>query len=149
MPIVVVREEIGRDIDTVWELVAEVGAYSNFMESVEAVTVLEQDDGRVCSRWRVRLRGSVLTWVEEDRKDPAAYRIDYCQIDGDLSRFEGYWQLEPLSEERTAATLLVDFEIGIPLLEEMLNPVAASAIRENAVSMLRSFEDEAERSTPK
>lgn len=139
MPQVQVREVIGRDIDTVWALVSDVESYPTFMESVEAIEVVEGGEHRELTRWQVRLRGSRLTWVEEDLMDPVAYRLTYRQIEGDLARFEGYWQLEASGPAETVTTLFVDFDIGIPLLADMLNPVASSAIRDNALSMLRSL----------
>ena len=37
-------------------------------------------------------------------------------------------------------SLHVDFDIGIPLLSDLLNPVASDALRENAAQMLRALE---------
>ena len=37
-------------------------------------------------------------------------------------------------------TLHVDFDIGIPLLADMLNPIARTALEDNAVLMLRALE---------
>jgi hypothetical protein len=37
-------------------------------------------------------------------------------------------------------TLNVDFDIGIPLLADMLNPVASAALRENSQQMLAALE---------
>lgn len=40
----------------------------------------------------------------------------------------------------STVSLHVDFDIGIPLLAEMLNPVAADALRESAAQMLAALE---------
>jgi len=143
MPEVQVREQIPADIDNVWSLVKNVEAYPVYMSSVESIEVIERADDFEITRWRVRLRGSVLTWTERDSFDEIAYRLEYKQTDGDLRMFEGYWQLEPVNDEITQVELVVRFDIGIPLLTDMLNPVAEAAIRDNALSMLHSLQSAA------
>ena len=45
----------------------------------------------------------------------------------------------------THVRLTVMFEIGIPLLADMLNPVAQRALRENCTDMLRGIERQSTR----
>src|SRR5689334_19457441 len=109
------------------------------MASVRQVKILEEGPDWSVTSWSVDLKGSILSWTEHESRNRELYRVDYRQRDGDLESFEGYWQLERQGPRLTRASLKVDFEIGIPMLREMLDPVAARAIEDNARMMLRSL----------
>src|SRR3712207_8009511 len=46
------------------------------------------------SAWEVKFRDGILKWVEEERVDGERRHIDFQATDGDLERFEGYWQVD-------------------------------------------------------
>jgi len=136
MPQVDVKLPIQAPIDEVWRAVKDIESYPTYMDNVKDVRVeAEQMHGERVSTWSVLLKGSVLEWTERERVDDAAYRIEFDQIDGDLDVFTGHWQLTEIADG-VEAVLLVDFEIGIPLLADMLNPVAARALHDNSEQML-------------
>ncbi|WP_441248382.1 type II toxin-antitoxin system RatA family toxin [Kitasatospora sp. McL0602] len=136
MPRVDVRLPIAVPPDTVWAAVVDVESYPHSMTSVDSVQITEQADARHrTTAWSVRLQGSVLRWTEAEVIDPVARRFDFRQLTGDLGEFAGHWAVEEAPGGSTVA-LHVEFDIGIPLLAEMLNPVAATALRENAEEML-------------
>ena len=139
MPLIVVKERIEGPIAKVWELVKNIEDYPRFMKPVQEVNVLSRAGDIVDAEWAVELKGSLLRWSERETCHPADFRIDFVQIEGDLEKFEGHWDLKAVSPELTEVELQVDFEIGIPTLRDMLNPVAEKALRENAITMLRSF----------
>ena len=138
MPVVKVEEHIAAPIETAWELVNDVTAYPRLMEPVRSVEVLEagKDYRRVA--WEVDLKGCVMRWVEYEAIDQARHRIDYHQVDGDLGDFRGYWELDGVGDG-TRVVLLVDFDIGMPTLSEMLDPVAVQAVEQNSRAMLASL----------
>lgn len=139
MPLVEVNEQLEVPADRVWELVRDVEAYPRLMEPVRSLEVLEEGPDWVVTAWEVELKGSILKWTEHEQRDEERRRLTYHQIEGDLERFDGYWQVTALTPEVTEAILIVRFEIGIPMLREMLDPVAERAIRENSRLMLRSL----------
>jgi ribosome-associated toxin RatA of RatAB toxin-antitoxin module len=111
------------------------------MASVDSVEILDQPDERHrTTAWSVRLKGSVLRWTEAELIDHAARRFDFEQLSGDLDEFVGHWAVHPAPGGGSRVELHVTFDIGIPLLAEMLNPVAADALRESAAQMLESLE---------
>jgi coenzyme Q-binding protein COQ10 len=142
MPLIIVRERIEGPIAKVWELVRNIEDYPRFMKPVQEVNVLSRAGNVVEAEWAVELKGSLLRWSERETCYPAEHRIDFVQIEGDLEKFKGHWDLKALSDEVTEVELQVDFEIGIPALRDMLNPVAEKALRENSITMLRSFADD-------
>ncbi len=69
------------------------------------------------------LKGSTLEWTERDIPDHARRRLDFAQLDGDLEQFEGAWTVTENADGGVTVRLECDFDIGIPLLSDMLNPL--------------------------
>ena len=141
MPIVKVDAAIEAAAERVWDAVKAVEDYPAFMESVRDVRI--EDDlggGSRLTRWSVLLKGSVLEWTERETIREDVRRLEFEQVDGDLDRFAGAWSVHDHGDGGCTVRLDVDFDIGIPLLAEMLNPVAARALRDNSQQMLREIE---------
>jgi ribosome-associated toxin RatA of RatAB toxin-antitoxin module len=141
VPEVKIDITIQAPVDRVWTTVAEIERYQESMETVRSVKILEQHgEHRRRAAWSVLLKGSVLQWEEEEEIDPENRLVAFKQIRGDLEYFDGQWRLEELSPEKTRVIFEVAFEIGIPMLAEMLNPVAQRSLQENCTEMLRGIE---------
>jgi ribosome-associated toxin RatA of RatAB toxin-antitoxin module len=139
MPLVEVSEVVPAPVGKVWEALNNVESYTRVMDHVHSLTVLESRPDHRLIAWEVDLKGCLMKWIEREAIYPERHRIEYQQTKGDLEQFEGYWQLEPLSDETCRLTLTVQFEIGIPMLADMLNPVAERAIRNNSVKMITAL----------
>jgi ribosome-associated toxin RatA of RatAB toxin-antitoxin module len=136
MPTVTTSHTSGDDPGEVWAALLDSESYASYMEEVREVRVVEWDGDRRVSRWSVLLKGSELEWEEEEFIDHERRRIEFRQLDGDLAYFTGHWEVS--SDERgTTAELHVEFDIGIPMMSEMLNPVAARALEDNSQAILR------------
>ena len=127
MPRVEVDQSIKAPWEDVWSTILDILAYPTFMENVEATAILDDDGVHRTSSWSVLLKGSVLEWTEAEVIDPGNGRITFNQVDGDLDVFDGHWQVDRVGDE-THVSMIVEFEIGIPLMADMLNPVAARAL---------------------
>jgi len=140
MPRVDVELVLTAPIAKVWEAIKSVEAYPSYMSTVRSVEVLDTDGAKRTCAWSVLLKGSILQWTEIDVIHDERWTIEFDQIDGDLDQFVGFWSATPQADGTVRTRLLVDFEIGIPVLADMLNPVAARALAENAETMLREIE---------
>ncbi|CAB1128730.1 Polyketide_cyc domain-containing protein [Candidatus Hydrogenisulfobacillus filiaventi] len=138
MPTVEVAERIPAAPEAVFAVLSDMSRFPEFMDNVEEITILERGPDTTVSRWVTRLQGARFRWTERDRFYPGEWRITYEQIEGDLKRFQGYWQLEP-DGDGCRVRLVTEFEFGMPMLASLLNPVAALAIRENARGMIRAL----------
>jgi ribosome-associated toxin RatA of RatAB toxin-antitoxin module len=139
MPFVEVDEVMPAPVEKIWDLINDVESHPHLMEHVRSVEVLERSSTHRRTAWEIELKGCVVRWVEHEDIDAERYRIDYHQIEGDMGQFEGCWQLERLSDESSRATLTVSFDVGLPSLGEMIDPIAERAIRDNSLSMLHSL----------
>jgi ribosome-associated toxin RatA of RatAB toxin-antitoxin module len=142
MPHVEVELTIATPPEVSWAAVIDVESYPESMENVRSVEIVgETDSGTRTTAWSVNLKGSVLEWAEEEWLDHEAMRFNFRQVSGDLADFSGYWGVRPADDGRSSiVTLDVDFDIGIPLLAGMLNPVASAALRDNSQQMLAALE---------
>ncbi|MFJ8588349.1 type II toxin-antitoxin system RatA family toxin [Streptomyces sp. NPDC093595] len=135
MPTVHCTHTTDRPAADVWAAVLDCEAFPTYMAEVVDVRLSRVEGNHRTAHWTVLLKGSELEWEEEEVIDEEARRIDFSQIDGDLERFSGYWRVGE-EDARTVVELHVDFDIGIPLMADMLNPVAARALEDNSRAIL-------------
>ncbi len=145
MPAVTVSEIVPASVAAVYRILADMTQFPAFMKNVESVAVVETGANYTHSTWRTKLQGATFQWTERDEFFPDEGRITYHQIQGDLKKFEGYWQLRA-TDKGTEVTLETSFEFGMPMLANLLNPVAKLAIRENAKAMVRAIGAKAQES---
>ncbi|MGN6274712.1 MAG: type II toxin-antitoxin system RatA family toxin [Solirubrobacterales bacterium] len=141
MPEVKIDMAIQAPIERVWETVVDIERYPDSMETIRFVRIVGDDkEGRRRAAWSVLLKGSILEWEEEEHLDHKGHTVAFKQIRGDLEHFDGRWGLKALGPEQTKVVFEVEFEIGIPMLADMLNPVAQRSLQENCTEMLRGIE---------
>ncbi|MGW7281891.1 aromatase/cyclase [Streptomyces sp. NPDC054844] len=95
-------------------------------------------DGSTVSNWTVEFRGGLMRWRERDTYSPETHSLAFEQLSGDFQTFEGSWRCEP----RDGGTLVVftaAFDLGIPSMAEILDPVAESTLRTNIARVLRGL----------
>jgi coenzyme Q-binding protein COQ10 len=129
----------------IYELAKDQERFPQFMPDVESVTVVERHDDRVLTRWKTLIEDAPIEWLEEDRFDDAALRIDYKLLEGDLDTFEGVWTFV-LDPGGTLVTLDVTYDFGVPTLAELIGPTLEKKVRENAEMMLAALKTESEAS---
>jgi ribosome-associated toxin RatA of RatAB toxin-antitoxin module len=101
----------------------------------------------VLTKWKTLIEDAPIEWLEEDRFDDAATRIDYRLLEGDLDTFEGSWTFVS-SADATVVTLDVTYDFGVPTLAELIGPTLEKKVRENAEMMLAALKREAEAAVP-
>jgi ribosome-associated toxin RatA of RatAB toxin-antitoxin module len=141
VPDVKIDQEIRAPIERVWETVVDIERYPDVMDTVRSVRIVEQPSETLRrAAWSILLRGAILEWEEDERLDHDTYTAVFKQLRGDLEHFDGHWRLVALGPECTRVVFEVAFEIGIPMLADMLNPAAQRSLHENCTEMLRSIE---------
>lgn len=139
MPLVTVSELAEADAQVVYARLSNMEAFPRFMKNVQTVRVRERGSGYTITEWTAILQGVTFRWVERDDWYPEQGRIAFRQLEGDLRRFEGYWEVRPGPRPGTCqVTLTTEFEFGMPMLAPLLNPVARLALKENARDMVRA-----------
>lgn len=128
----------GRDPDEVYAYLVDFERYPELTTSVVAVAVNRTSAESVTSSWAVRFRRGVLEWTEADRLDPAARRVEFTQTAGDFATFSGSWAVEPL-DDGARVTFTSRFDLGVASLASLVDPVAATAMRDGISDILRGL----------
>ncbi|MEV0296204.1 SRPBCC family protein [Nocardia sp. NPDC050710] len=119
----------------VWEVLLDCESFPDYMGGVNEVEILAVDGLRRTSSWVVELKGSEMEWEQEDLIDAERHRIEFRQVDGDLHTYQGYWQIHA-DAEGGELELNVEFDIGLPLVAEMIHPAIAKALEGYADSIV-------------
>lgn len=138
MPYVEVSKKINASKGQLYEILKDMEKYPQFMKDLKSVKVLERHANTTLTEWETSIMGNKIKWVEKDIFDDENKHISYHQHSGDLHKFEGEWILNE-DAGGTRVTLTVDFEIGIPMVSGLLNPVAKLMIKENCENMLNAL----------
>lgn len=117
--------------DHAYRVLGDFRRYPELTPAVNSVIVEPDPSGGCTSHWEVNFRRGVLRWSERDQFDPLARVLSYEQIDGDFLLFNGEWRVESDGGDGSIVTFSANFDLGIPSLAPILEPVAESALKEN------------------
>jgi len=136
LPLVNVRA-IAADVDapTAFERIGDFARYPEMTETVVSVEVDNNDDGSVTTAWAVKFRRGLLQWTEHDIFDQGAGTICFKQVSGDFASFDGLWRTSA-NGDGTLVEFTAEFDLGMPSLEEILNPLAVAALQENITRIM-------------
>lgn len=111
--------------------------YPEIAHSVQATTV-EREGDVAMSQWEVIFRNGILKWTERDRIDYQNHRIAFEQTEGDLALFEGEWVVSE-SDGGSRIVFTAEFDLGMPTLASMLDPVAERTLASNVRELVEAF----------
>lgn len=143
MPYVATSIAVDAPAELIYALAKDQERFPEFMPDVESVTVVEREGARVLTRWKSLIEDAPIEWLEEDRFDDTALRIEYKLLEGDLDTFEGTWTFTP-DGDGTLVVLDVTYDFGVPTLAELIGPTLEKKVRENAEMMLGALKAQAE-----
>lgn len=125
----------GRDASEIYTTLCDFESYPLHSKEVRNVRVVSSGDGQMLSSWETNFRGGILRWVERDFFHPEERTISFEQVEGDTEHFSGQWAVE----EEAGGGLVrfsADFDMGIPSLSNIIDPIAEQALRENIVAII-------------
>jgi uncharacterized membrane protein len=133
----------GKPASEVYAALADFGRYPGLCDAVRSVAVTEVSENRAVSRWEVTFRAGLLRWTEEDTFDPAARRITFCQLEGDVAVFDGSWECADAAGG-SQIVFCARLDMGIPSLAGALEPIAVRTLAGNIVAIVRGLTGRAE-----
>ncbi|MEV0598664.1 SRPBCC family protein [Streptomyces sp. NPDC050315] len=120
--------------------ITDLGRYPELADVVRELNVRTLPDGSVISEWAVSFRGGLMRWQERDTFSPEQLTFTFEQTEGDFESYEGSWRCAP-SDDGTLIVFSATFDLGIPTLAEIIDPVAESTLRTNVTSILTGLVD--------
>jgi ribosome-associated toxin RatA of RatAB toxin-antitoxin module len=134
----IVAEAPGVEPGLAYERIASFEQYPAHCDAVRKVTMLDSGASTVTSSWEVNFRRGVLCWTERATLQASEGLITFEQVDGDVDEFSGFWSVAPAGD-RTRVRFFVEFDVGVPTLDHLLDPIAEEALYDNIVSIVRGL----------
>lgn len=121
--------------DEVFAVIRDFGNYVELCDSVRSIVVEPLGENVSLTSWEVNFHSGILKWQERDTFDPERREIHFEQVVGDVDHFSGTWKITA-DGEGARVCFNSRFDLGLPMLADMLDPVAQTAIRENIESII-------------
>lgn len=121
--------------DEVFAVISDFSNYVELCESVRNITINKVSDQVSFTSWEVNFHSGILKWQEHDTFNTQTREIHFEQMSGDVDHFSGTWQVLPDGKD-AVITFASRFDLGLPMLADMLDPVAHKAIRDNIHSII-------------
>lgn len=120
--------------DEMFELVADIAAYSEFLPWCGGARVLSRDSNTVTAAIDIAYSGVQKTFTTRNYLTPTT-AMQMELLDGPFSRLDGNWRFEALGARESKISLDLEFEFANRLLAFALN----STFSKIADSMVDSF----------
>ena len=126
-----------------YDIVCHPDRFPEFMPNVESVRIVESGPTRKVAEWAIVIDEAPLEWREEGTYDHAAHRVTFRALDGVFDRFDGFWEVVDEADGCRVAFEL-EYEVGLPEIEEIVGPMLEDKLIENANGMLCAIEKRAD-----
>jgi len=136
---VLVEGEINKDF--AWSILSDIKNYKNIMDNVDDIHILERDDEKGVSEWFVTVEEAPLTWKEKDKYDNKNYTFAFESFDGDFDTIRGFWKIEDYDKGGIKIISNIEYDLGIPVLEEVLGSILKEKMIVNIDIMLNSIKN--------
>lgn len=124
-----------RSAADIYAALSDFGRYPECSSAVRSVRIDASEKGDLISAWETNFRGGILRWVEKDFFDPVAGTIRFEQTEGDIEHFTGTWTVKSV-EDGGMVRFTAQFDMGMPSLSKILDPIAEHALRENITAII-------------
>lgn len=119
----------------VFDLLSDFASFPKYSKVVHAVSLECSSAFDRKSSWEVAFAAGTLKWQERDHLDYQIRRIDFELIEGDLLHLEGHWSVSSVVEG-SVVQFEASFDLGVPGLADLLEPIAGQAMLETVTVML-------------
>jgi ribosome-associated toxin RatA of RatAB toxin-antitoxin module len=123
--------------DEVFAAVTDIERFPELSDDVRQVQV-DNSESRRQSAWKVKFRGGTLEWTECDELDPSTRTMSFRQTHGDFKEFDGEWRVESAGAD-SAVYFTARFDLGVPALRAVVEPIAAKNLRNNLTAILQAL----------
>ena len=101
--------------ESVFDLVADIEGYPDFLPGCVGAEIVEQGEHTVSARLALSRAGITQSFLTQNTIT-RAHTIDLKLIDGPFERFAGAWTFKSLSPEACKVALLLDFRLKSSLI---------------------------------
>jgi ribosome-associated toxin RatA of RatAB toxin-antitoxin module len=128
--------------ESAWKIISDFPKYESIMANVDKVNIIERSEKEGKSEWFVTVEDAPLKWIERDHFDKENYEITFESIDGDFENINGQWRVEDCQDEGIKVAFSIDYNLGIPVIEEVLGHILKEKMKTNIDSMIHAIGNE-------
>ena len=122
MPVIEKSVLVRHSAKRMYELVADVEAYPQFLPWCGGARVLARDASGVTAEIDIRFKGLVQSFTTRNVETPFE-RIDVRLVKGPFSELDGEWRFKPLADDAAKVELRLGYTFNNFLLEHLVGPV--------------------------
>jgi ribosome-associated toxin RatA of RatAB toxin-antitoxin module len=101
---------LAHPVEQVFDLVADIERYPEFLKGCVGADILKRDDDEVTATLRLSRAGISHGFTTQNRMQ-RPHRIDLALVDGPFSHFAGHWSFLALGDDACKTTLQLHFEL--------------------------------------
>ena len=102
---------LAHPVEQVFDLVADIERYPEFLKGCVGADILKRDDDEVTATLRLSRAGISHGFTTQNRMQ-RPHRIDLALVDGPFSHFAGHWSFLALGDDACKTTLQLRFELA-------------------------------------
>lgn len=133
------QRELPYPPERLFDLVADVGRYPEFLPWCVASRVLSRSETDLRAELAIGFKGIRERFISQVALDRPNHRIDVTYEDGPFKYLENHWVFHDKGEAGCLLDFHVDFEFKSRLLAMVIGPLFDEAVRR----MVQAFEDRA------
>lgn len=122
MPVVTKSALVTFSASQMFDLVANMEAYPQFLPWCVAAEILSRENNRMCGRMEVARVGIHQAFTTCNSFTPGE-RMELDLVDGPFRKLQGVWKFLPLREDACKVELELDFEFSGKLIDKAFGAV--------------------------
>jgi coenzyme Q-binding protein COQ10 len=141
MPTHAEKRELPYRPEQLFDLVADIERYPEFLPWCVAARVRSRDDNAIVADLVIGFKMVRERFTSRVKLDRANLRIDVAYAEGPFRYLNNHWRFEPLPNGHCRIDFYVDFEFHSPILQRIIGVLFNEAVKR----MVHAFENRARR----
>jgi ribosome-associated toxin RatA of RatAB toxin-antitoxin module len=125
-----------------WNIISDYSKYPAIMDNVDNVEIVEKTSEQGISKWQVSIDDAPLYWIEKDYFNHRNFEIAFKSFEGDFDNINGRWNITDSSNTGIKITFEIEYNLGIPVIEEVLGAILRGKMKSNMEKMVGAIKKE-------
>lgn len=125
-------------LDRAYEYLSDMKSYSEHMSDVIDVQVERTSADEGTAFWNTKIENAEFNWTQQNVYDAENRTVRFKLLDGDFSMMTGEWKIDE-DDNHFFLCLDLEYEVGLPVIEDILGPILKKKMQTNALNMLKNL----------
>ena len=113
----------------VWAQLKSYDSFSTFIPGIDKIVVSAKNGSEVKAEWFITIDGAPFTWLEVIDLNEDKFSTNFEAVCGDFDKWYGEWKIAITDEGNYAIELLLNYHLGIPVIEDIVSSILRSKIQ--------------------